>query len=85
MNKILLNKITRASVEAFINSPSHGLVVVGPDGAGKSFLVDTISATLLNLPIDKLPNYAYYIKIFPEADKNQISIEQIRQFVKVKW
>jgi DNA polymerase-3 subunit delta' len=79
MTKILLNPLTKKAVDAFLNMPSHGLKIAGPSGSGKSFLSMYVVALLLKIEPEKLNEYPYFAVISPEPNKNQISIEQIRQ------
>lgn len=79
MSDILLNPVTKKSTDAFIHLPSHGLLIVGLRGSGKTYLAQFIAAKIFKTQIDELKNNANFVHIAPEVSKNQISIEQIRQ------
>lgn len=79
MDNILLNQLTKASTDAFLSSPSHGLIIIGPNGSGKSHLAKYIASKVLDLELNKLETYPYFTVVRPSPDKNQISIGQIRE------
>lgn len=75
---ILLQTQTRKQIEKFISKPSHGLILNGPDGAGKTYIAAHIAAKLLDL--DDIVNYPYLITISPID--NSLGIDQIRELQK---
>ncbi len=79
MSSILLNPITKTLTTAYLNAPSHGLLIAGPNGSGKTYLAEHIASGLLGVDQKKLHSYPYFFTIKPDLDKNQISIEQVRR------
>jgi len=69
MQKPLFNTRTEAAITAYLRQPAHALLLTGDDGLGKLYLAQWL-AEQMNLPS---------IIIEPEADKQTISIEQIRR------
>ncbi len=75
---LLINKRTKQALDAFLEQPAHGLVIFGPNGAGKDFLAKLIASTLLNVPESKLMSCLDFIYIGGEQVKS-IGITEIRQ------
>lgn len=74
---MLIHPKTKVAAQDFIDKPSHGLLISGLPGSGKTMLAMYLSRQLLGLNTDEqLKNYAYYLHIQPEA--NSIGIDQIR-------
>jgi DNA polymerase-3 subunit delta' len=74
---LLLHPRTRAQLDDFIANPVHGLILTGPEGAGRQSVAQVVAATLLQLKtIDQLASYPYYAHINPEAAV--ITIDEIR-------
>lgn len=74
MKNLLLHGQTRQSVERFLQSPSHALLLTGAFGAGKETLARSIAEKLLGT--SSLSNRPYYKEVVP--DGKNISIEAIR-------
>lgn len=79
MPDLLLHPATGAAVEAFLRQPSHAMCLVGPDGAGKSYLARQLAMRLLK---GAKPEALHIISPDPN-----IGIEHIRglhSFLKLK-
>ena len=76
--KPVLSSSTEANLKLYLKSPSHGLLITGPEGAGKSFISSFIASKLLNKDYEKLNSSPEFIVIEP-IDGRQISIGQIRE------
>ncbi|MDB5182956.1 MAG: polymerase delta prime subunit [Candidatus Saccharibacteria bacterium] len=73
---LLLHPRTRTQLEQFAANPSHGLILIGPEGSGKKTLAHAVSAVLLSVENDKLANHPYYSLTNP--DDPSITIDEIR-------
>jgi DNA polymerase-3 subunit delta' len=74
MEDLLLHPAVRVSVEHFVHNPVHALLLIGPEGAGKTYLAKTLLQAILQ---HNLTNYPYYLHIAPQGAS--ISIEEIRR------
>ncbi len=77
---LVLHEHTNDQVKSFIDNPSHALILIGQNGAGKGHLAKYIASQLLNLDSDELNSYPFYSRLEP-AD-NIIAIESIRKIQK---
>lgn len=83
MIDLLINPKTKEQVEKFVEKPAQAVLLVGAKGTGKDALIKKISAQLLNLANEKqLESYPYFLHIKKQDDKQDISINQIRQLIK---
>lgn len=85
ISELALHPRTRAMSEQYIAKPSHSLLIVGPQGAGKKTLAITLAAAVLGQTSQKLQQNPYFLHISP--DGSSISIDAIRQaqaFVRLK-
>lgn len=83
MIDLLINPKTNAQIEKFVEKPTQAVLLVGAKGTGKDALIKRISAQLLNLANEKqLESYPYFLHIKKQDDKQDISINQIRQLIK---
>jgi DNA polymerase-3 subunit delta' len=73
---LLLHPRTRTQLEQFVASPSHGLILIGPEGSGKKTLAHAVSAAMLHVENEKLQNHPYYSLTNPEDPS--ITIDEIR-------
>lgn len=79
---ILMHERTKKQIELFIKSPSHALLITGPLGSGKSYLAQTAATQLLSLKDPTaLVNYPYFIHVIKQEDKQDISIDAVRQLI----
>lgn len=76
LNDLLIHPRTRAQLEHFIASPSHGLLLSGPEGSGKRTLANAVSAGLLGVTRTKLIIHPYYSLTDPA--ETVITIEELR-------
>lgn len=83
---LVLHSRTKEAIEAFIQTPTHAVMVVGADGVGKGAIAYKLASTVLGYSEEVLDNRQAFKHIVPD-EKNTISIETIRslqQFVKLK-
>lgn len=69
----LLHPKTSLSLKTYFKRPSHGLLLTGPSGVGKTFLAKWIATQT---------KHDFYIVEKPE-DKSSISIDQIRELYQI--
>lgn len=74
---ILLHPSASSQLDAFLETPTHAVLVVGPRGIGKTHIAAALATNLLEVP--SLENYAYFRTISPAGDS--IAIEQIRELI----
>lgn len=74
--KPLLHDTTSKSVSKFITSPSHALLISGPDGSGKGTVAEYIVANLLNAQYVSIDDHPYIMRI--RDQEKGVSIESIR-------
>lgn len=72
-----LHATTQGRVEAFVERPSHALLLTGPGGSGKAGLAAMVAQRLLGLDT-AVNDYPYSLSITPSGGK-AIGIEAIRQ------
>lgn len=77
MSDLLINEITSAELANFLKNPSHALLLAGPDGSGRLALAKMLASELLGA--SKLENNTSFTLIEPDAEKGNISIDQIRE------
>jgi DNA polymerase-3 subunit delta' len=78
----LIHDRTKKHVELFIKSPSHALLLTGLTGSGKYFLARQIATSLLKLDdVAHLSSYPYYVHISKPVDKQEISIDLVRELI----
>lgn len=78
MHDILLNPSTKSQLEAYLANPTHGLLIQGAPGSGKTSLLNAVAATLLTVDLVKLASYPYLIRIEPD-EKGHIALAEIRR------
>lgn len=80
LDTLALHPHTKEQLARFVSRPSHALLLLGPDGAGKHALTFLAMRQLLQLPAESdLANYPYLKYLEPEKDKTAISIEAVRE------
>lgn len=77
----LVHPKTRNQLEAFINGPSHALMILGQAGSGRYTLAQSLSAILLSSTPQSLPNHPYFMTITKADNKSEIAIDAIRQLI----
>ncbi len=79
---LLLHPKTSTQAEAFLTKPSQGLLITGAAGVGKYALAKTLAANILGLSeSEKLDKYPYFYLIKRPADKQEITIDQVRALI----
>ena len=73
---LLLHPRTHKQLEAFIANTSHGLILTGPEGAGKRHVAKAVAAAVLGLDAHKLDKHPYYSLTDPSD--SSITIDEIR-------
>ncbi len=77
MNDLLFEPGTKTQLETFLARPTHALLLVAPEGAGKATLARHIAAQLLGVADDKLSDHPYVT--FVKPIKHSISIDEVRE------
>jgi DNA polymerase-3 subunit delta' len=81
----VLHPQTRAEVDAYLQSPSHALLLEGPTGSGKAATARYLTAQVLGLLEADLDNYSFYLHIAPVDNVIPIAaIRDMRQFTNLK-
>ena len=75
-DNLLIHPRTHKQLERFIAKPSHGLILVGPEGSGKRTLANYVASGILKISTDKLARYPYFSLTNP--DDPTITIDEIR-------
>lgn len=78
LNNLLLHPKTLADGKKFTKNPGHALLLVGVRGAGKDTLADSLAAEVLKIDADRLEAYPHFIRIKLLAEKQEISIDALR-------
>lgn len=79
MSDLLLNQTTLSQTKAFINKPSHALLISGGGGSGKTSIARMIAYKLLGLnTVERLESYPYFTHLKRPEGKQDISIDSIR-------
>lgn len=74
---ILLHPDTEVLLEQFVTRPSHAILLIAPNGAGKRTLGRHLAAQLLQVDDERLDSHPYF-KTLASADGKAISIESVR-------
>lgn len=82
ISDLLLHPKTQQNIESFLSHPSHAALIVGPEGAGKATLVNTIAAEVLNL--DKANKSSGIYKIDGLEGDGIQQVRDIRNFLRLK-
>jgi replication-associated recombination protein RarA len=85
IQELALHPRTRQAGQQYVAKPSHSLLVLGPQGAGKQTLAIRLLAAVLEVEPQKLLSHPYFLHIKPQ--NNAIPIEAVRQaqaFVRLK-
>lgn len=77
---LVLHEATKAQLEHFVAKPSHAVLLVGPDGIGKTAIAERLICELLHVPAGGLHNHPHITTV--RAEGSSISIEAIRTLQK---
>jgi hypothetical protein len=77
---MLVQAHTQQQLDQLIKQPSHGILIAGPDGSGKTYVALHVASKLLGIDAAKLQNHPYFKLVAPA--NNSLSIEQIRDLQK---
>lgn len=70
---------TAEQVSQFVAAPSHAVLLVGPNGIGKTYLASTIATDILGIERSSLHTHPYFMSVQPQGTSGtSISIETIR-------
>lgn len=81
LDSLLLHQTTRSQLQAFIDHPANALLITGGAGSGKKTLAVHLAGVLLNEQPDRLSTYPYFYLTAKPEDKNEISIDSVRQLI----
>jgi DNA polymerase III subunit delta' len=73
MNNLVLDTQTEVQITNFLSQPAHALLLVAPEGAGKSAVAQLIASQLLDAPIASHP----YVHVLTPSN-GTLSIDDIR-------
>lgn len=76
MAKPLVHSRTEQALQAFVAAPSHSVVIIGKEGAGKQTIATQLAAQLLSAEEGKLDNHPFFM-LAGDIDTT-ISIDTIR-------
>jgi nicotinamide riboside kinase len=76
MDSLVLATSTKQQLEQFLTQPAHALLLVGPEGAGKTAIAQSLAADLLGSKVEMLYKHPYVNHVVPV--KNTISIDTVR-------
>lgn len=82
---MVLHPLTRDQLTNFCAKPSHALMLLGPVGAGKLYISRYVATQILDLSVDALDQYPYYLEV--QTTNSNVPIEAIRNlkaFVQLK-
>lgn len=85
MDHLVLHPRTQEQIGQFVQQPSHAVMLVGPNGIGKTSLAEVMVAGILQLKPEKLAQYPYFTVIGPAKDSIGIeSIRELQKFLQLK-
>jgi DNA polymerase-3 subunit delta' len=79
-NSLLLHPHTKENLDRFMANPSHGLLITGPLGSGKTSTAIWLASKLMNKDKDAQSN-PYFMHIIRQKNKQDITIEQVRSLI----
>jgi replication-associated recombination protein RarA len=74
---MLVQAHTRQQLDRLLGRPTHGILLCGPDGSGKTFIARQLASSLLGTEPEKLDSHPYFKLIAPA--NTSLSIDQIRE------
>jgi tRNA uridine 5-carbamoylmethylation protein Kti12 len=77
---LIFNQNTKKSIDLFLTSPGHLLLLTGKKGSGKLSVANHLIANLIGTKNELLSKNQFFLHIFPE--NNSISIEEVRKLQK---
>ena len=80
-NEILIHPTTKQAVGNFLKRPSHALVLIAHEGAGKLTLADYIASSILDIQIHELSTSVFYQCIEKPRDKQDIQVQQVHELL----
>ncbi|HSW71573.1 MAG TPA: AAA family ATPase [Gammaproteobacteria bacterium] len=86
-DKIAIHPKTNKTISLLISKPVGSILIVGAVGSGKNAVATKIALKLMPKISTSLDNYPYFMLIKRREDKQEISIEAIREiieFIKLK-
>ena len=82
MAELLLHAKTKKHFDQLIKKPAQALLIYGPAGSGKRALAELIAAALLDIKLEKLSDYPYFMLVQKPANKQEISIDSVREIIR---
>lgn len=82
IDNLLLHPKTAAQIELVATRAPHAIMLAGARGSGKKTLAKALGHSLLQLgPENDLDSYPYYIHVARLKNKQDITIEQVRDII----
>src|SRR5581483_2973202 len=78
-HNLMLHPRTAAQAQAFVQKPSHALLITGSLGSGKPALARALAASLLGVEEENLTNYPYFWWLGVPENKQEIPVEAVRE------
>lgn len=78
--RLVINRQTEQQLKQLIANPSHAVLLLGPDGIGKTAISLYVSQIILSLQPTELESYPYFYHLQPEG--SAISIAAVRDIQK---
>ncbi len=84
--KLVIHPLVAAALERFVAEPSHSLLLIGPDGAGKTEVAQQLLRQLLDLKeTTPLQNHPFFSHVQPKDGTISIdAIRGLREFTKLR-
>ena len=85
MDDLLIHPKTKRLLKLQLSSPSQSVMITGNPGSNKLVIAKNLIAEMLEIKLEELDNYIYFLDI---SNEEKISIEDIRsiqKFIKLKF
>ena len=83
LDNLLIHPKTKKQAMIFLRSPANSLLILGGSGSGKLSLAKSLASELLGLHSpEQLSAYPYFFHAKKPADKQEISIDTIREIIR---